>query len=341
VIRPPIRGLGRALLLLALLLPAPLFVSAARAAEPKRVLIIHSYGRDFAPYSAIGVTLRTDLTQLLRQSVAFHEASLDSERGGAPEDEGPFVEYLQRRSRDAPPDLVVTIAPPAMSFYLRHRDELFPGRPLLVTGIDYRRVEGVKLAANDRLITVNLDIRAAARTMLDLQPDVSTVAIVLGASPLEQFWTREVRRELAAELGDRVRVLPPDGLNLEQMRQRVAALPPKSAVMYYMFAVGGDGAQYANEQALAATREASNARVRPVRISRRGSDRLSTPDGSAASAEVAMQLTAIRPPPRPLPSRRPPASIERFSAGAFRNLACPPAPKCAFAHRRSGSSTAF
>ena len=77
---------------------------------------------------------------------------------------------------------------------------------------------------------------------------------MVGTSPLEQFWGKVIERELAP-LGERLRVLPAGVLNLEQMRQRVAALPPRSAVFYYMFAVGADGALHENELALAAIRE--------------------------------------------------------------------------------------
>ena len=213
-----------------------LLVPAAAAAEPKRVLVIHSFGRDFAPYNVVATTLRTDLTQLMRESVALHEASLDVERGSTPEDERLFVDYLVRRNGGAPPDLVIAIANPAMLFCLKYRDELFPGRPLLVTGLDRRRLETVKLPATDRAVTVTLDFPAVARTILELRPETDTLALVVGGSQLEQFWGKAIERELAP-FGDRLRVLPADNLNLEQMRQRVAALPPNSAVLYYMFAV--------------------------------------------------------------------------------------------------------
>jgi hypothetical protein len=67
-------------------------------------------------------------------------------------------------------------------------------------------------------------------------------------------------RELAP-FGDRLRVLPLGILSLEQMRERVAALPPHSAVFHYMFAVGADGALHEGERALAAIRESSSAPV--------------------------------------------------------------------------------
>ena len=130
------------------LLLLALFSAAAEAAGQKRVLIIHSFGRDFAPDAGTASTLRAELTQSLRQPLALQEASLDVERGGGPENEGPLVEYLLRRTRDAPPDLVIAFSAPAMFFALRHRDALFPDRPLLVSGVD-RQLVG-QVAANIR-----------------------------------------------------------------------------------------------------------------------------------------------------------------------------------------------
>jgi len=56
-------------------------------------------------------------------------------------------------------------------------------------------------------------------------------------------------------------VLPADKLSLDEMRQRVATLPPHSAVFYYMYAVGTNGALHEDERALPAIRESSNAPV--------------------------------------------------------------------------------
>jgi len=274
--------------LAALGLLAPL----AEAAAPKRVLIIHSFGRDLEPYSAIGSTLRNELTQMLRQPVAFHDASLDSERGGLP-DERAFVDYL-RRGGSGIPNLVVAIANPAMLFCLRYREELFPDRPLLVTGIDHRRLEKVRLATNDRAVTVTLDFPAAARTILKLLPDTTTLALALGASPLEQFWVKEMQRELAP-LGERLRVLPPAAAGLEQMSQRVATLPPNSAVLYYMFLAGSDGVQHGHEKALATIRESSNAPIFGVFANQLGKgivggSLFDMPEMGRASAQLAARM---------------------------------------------------
>ena len=263
----PIIGLGLWPLVRGLALTLPvLIMSAAAAAEPKHVLVIHSFGRDFGPNNAIVRTLRTDLAKLLRQPVAFREFSLDSERGLTLENERgltlgnerPLIEFIL--SSGEPPDLIIANGAPAARFYVRHREALYQDRPLLVTGIDRRGMRGVTLGANDRLVDLNVDIAGVARTILELQPDTTTVAIVLGASALEQYWAKDIERELG-RVDSQLRVLPSESLSLEQMRERMSQLPPHSAVFYAMFYVGADGVQQENDQALAAIREVSNAPI--------------------------------------------------------------------------------
>jgi signal transduction histidine kinase len=245
--------------LAAVMIVVALPTADAEAAAPKRILIVHSFGRDFAPYNPIGQAFRTRLTELLKQPLVFHQVSLDVERGEL-EDERPLVEYVMRRTRDSPPDLVVAIANPAALFCLRHREQLFPERSLLVTGIDVRRLKALQLREGDGAVTVDLNFPNVARTALALRPDTTTLALVLGTTRLERFWTEQIQRDLTA-LPDRPHILPLTDLSLDEVRKRVAALPPHSVIFYYMFAVGADGLQYENEQALAALHESANAPI--------------------------------------------------------------------------------
>src|ERR1700741_2170256 len=241
---------------------AALAVSAslAQAAEPRRVLVINSFGRDFAPFNSVASAFRIELARLMPGGLVFHEVSLDAERAGPPEEELPIVDFLLKRYANAPPDLVVAVGAPAQRFHLRSRAQLFPQTPLLVTAIDHRMVQGAELGAGDRVVSVKLDLAGVARNALEVLPDTKLLAFVLGASSHEQGWLREVQRELAP-LDGRVRLLPLVGLTLGQLRERAAALPRGSAVLYFMYAVGPDGVAQGNEAALSAVREASSAPV--------------------------------------------------------------------------------
>jgi hypothetical protein len=52
----------------------------ASGAEPKRVLFIHSFGRDFAPYHAVSGLLRTELASQMAEPIELFDATLDSAR---------------------------------------------------------------------------------------------------------------------------------------------------------------------------------------------------------------------------------------------------------------------
>ena len=95
--------------------------------EPKRVLMLHSFGLRFKPWTDYAEQIRTEIGR--RKSVDFHDHSLVGARVDDPKSEGPFVAYLSALNADQPPDLIVAIGAPAGSFVLRHCNELFPNIP--------------------------------------------------------------------------------------------------------------------------------------------------------------------------------------------------------------------
>ena len=243
-----------------MLLLLALFLPMAEAAEPKRVLIIHSWGRDFAPFNAVALAFRTELARQLKQPVAFHEVSLDSERTGPPADDRPFVEFLRNHHGTARLDLVVVLGISALRFYLRHRERLFPDAPLLVTGIVEARLQGIQLESRDRVVSLNSDLAIIAGNILKVLPEISTLAVVQGSSRIDRLQRAEFQSQLAP-LASRVKLIWLHDLTMAQLRERVAALPPNSAIVYGHFAVDAAGVPYDNERALAALREVANAPV--------------------------------------------------------------------------------
>src|SRR6188508_1010466 len=117
---------------------AALTLSAAEV--PRRVLLIHSFGRDFAPFNDVADRFRTELARRSPQPVEFLEASLEMARFDGVERDGPLLDFLAAIFKDHSPDLIVPAGAPAALFCQRHRSELFPHVPLMVIGADRRRV---------------------------------------------------------------------------------------------------------------------------------------------------------------------------------------------------------
>src|SRR5262252_3181505 len=64
-------------------------------AAPRRVLLLHSYGPNFAPWSAVSARFREELIKQSPLAIDLYEASLDTARLAQPPDEVPFVAYLR------------------------------------------------------------------------------------------------------------------------------------------------------------------------------------------------------------------------------------------------------
>ena len=116
------------------LLGCILAYSSVMAAEPKRVMLLHSFGRDFKPWSDYARAIRAELDRQSSWPLDLYEHSLVSARSSDENPEVPFVEYLRALFANHRLDLIVSIGAPAAAFVQRHRQELFPAHPHAADG---------------------------------------------------------------------------------------------------------------------------------------------------------------------------------------------------------------
>lgn len=237
-----------------------LFFAMAAEAAPKRILMLHSFGRDFAPYDAITPVFRAELAQRLAEPVTFVEANLDFLRTASEARVQAFIAYLNDRFDDGPPDVVVTLGAPAARFYLGRRAQLFPDVPAVVGAIEDRTLRQVRLRPGDAAVAGRIDIPRLIDNIIQLRPDTETVAVVIGSSELERYWRSEMQRELAPYAG-RIKFEYLDGLSLAQIQDRVSRLPPRSAILHTIFTVDAAGVPQERQDALIKLRAVANAPI--------------------------------------------------------------------------------
>src|SRR5258708_36749568 len=94
-------------------LPAP-----ARAAEPdhKKIMILHSVGREFRPWNEWARAIRAELDRQSPWPLDVQEHSLVAARTDAVNPEKPVLEYLQSLYARPPPDLIFCRGWPAGLF---------------------------------------------------------------------------------------------------------------------------------------------------------------------------------------------------------------------------------
>ena len=180
-------GLGRSLLCSSRSVPRPLLPSGCSSSIPT-VAISRRTTRSRRSFARTSRDAPASLSRSSRPT---------SNSGAAPseKEERALLDYLRVRFDDAPPDVVVTIGPPAARLYVRHRAELFPGTPLVMGALDQRFVQQMTLAPTDAVVAGKLDLPGLVENILQLLPETQTIAVVVGASELERFlaWRAETR----------------------------------------------------------------------------------------------------------------------------------------------------
>jgi signal transduction histidine kinase len=229
-------------------------------ADPRRVLLLHSFGQDFHPWSAVAAHFRAELRRRSSNPIDLYEASLESARLSSPSDEGPIIDYLRVLFSRRNLELVVALGAPAARFVQRHRAQFFPSTPLLITAADEKTFNASELTTNDATVPSLLELPKLIDNILQVLPDTRNIFFVIGASPLERFWIEGMRKAFQP-FTTRVQFEWFNELPIDEMVRRATSLPPQSAIFYASVRVDATGVPNEQDHALTRLRKVANAPI--------------------------------------------------------------------------------
>jgi signal transduction histidine kinase len=234
--------------------------SCLQAAEAKRVLILHSFGRDFRPWGQYAKTIRAELDRLSPWPIDIQDHSLVAARSSEENTEAPFIEYLNALNSRYPPDLIISIGAPAANFVQRNRARLFRTTPMVLTAVEQRRIQFADLTKNDTVVAVAHDFPQSFETILRVLPGTKRIVVVNGASPNEKFWLGELRKD-ARTLEKQIEFIWYDDISFDHILKKTAALPPDSAIFWHLMNVDATGVSYEGDSALRQLYAVANAPI--------------------------------------------------------------------------------
>jgi signal transduction histidine kinase len=232
----------------------------AMAAEPKRVLMLQSFGREFAPFSDFSAAFREELVKRLQQPVDLYEASLDLARSPDSRGESPFIDYLNALFAERKLDLVVAVGGPAVRFSQQHRLQLLPSTPFLFSAFEQRLLNESLMSVNDTAVADRIDINLTIENIFRVLPGTANLAVVAGDSPLEKYWVQEMHR-VFQPFESKANVIWLNDLPFDEMLKRAAALPPHSAIYYGLYLVDANGVPHEQDRALDRLHSQANAPI--------------------------------------------------------------------------------
>lgn len=245
---------------IAILLVAAFVCSTVASAQPKRVMLLHSFGRDVRPWSDYAQSISSELTRQSPWPLDITNHSVITARSEDDHAEAAFADYLRALFATQPLDLIVSVGAPAAAFVQRHRQELFAATPMVFTAVERRRVDYSILTANDAVVPIRIDYLALMQNILQVLPETKNVAVIFGRSPIEQFWGGEIRKEVMP-VADRLAFTFYDDLSFEEILKRAAALPLHSAISWESMIVDAAGVVYDGDVAFKRLRAVAKAPI--------------------------------------------------------------------------------
>src|SRR5262245_39352318 len=139
-------------------------------------------------------------------------------------------------------DIIVAALPEPFQFVLRARDELWPGTPVVVCGVDERSVGDLKPPPGFAVLTIRFDMEGTVAAARALVPDARHVALVGGASPPEQRYHDLVRHAVSAT--GTLDVIDLTKLPIADLLARLSSLPDHTVIMQSSYQVDGAGRRF-------------------------------------------------------------------------------------------------
>src|SRR5438093_6363261 len=239
-------------------------VISVAAAQPKRVLIVHSFGSAAPPFTTHSIAFETELTEKMGERVDLDEVALDVARYTTLDMEEALVEFMRKRQAKWQPDLVARIGSPAGVFVAQYRDRLFPRTtPIIYAGMDQRRLPPGALEQNATFVGESFDFPGMVDDMLQVAPATTNIVVVIGASQLEKYWASAIQREWEP-FTNRVRFTWLDDLGFDQVLERVAHTPPRSFIFLILLMRDATGVTHNADEALKRIHAVANGPVNSI-----------------------------------------------------------------------------
>jgi PAS domain S-box-containing protein len=203
----------------------------AEAPKTKNVLVMYSFSiRDVYDSTE---SLESAIRAKTSSPVNFYFGHMESQRFVDQAYQKSLAETLQRTYGGAHLDLVIAVSYPPLQFAVQYRNEIFPNVPIVFSDTHVTRFAGRTMWPGVTGVTVPVDVAGTINLALRLHPDTDTVAVISGTSELETYWAREVHTELLHHR-DTVKEIDFVGPPSAQLLENVAALPPRTVVLFQM-----------------------------------------------------------------------------------------------------------
>jgi signal transduction histidine kinase/DNA-binding response OmpR family regulator/ABC-type uncharacterized transport system substrate-binding protein len=220
-----------ALLVLAVVQLSPSDGRAQHPATPKHVLILYWDERDHPANVDFDREFHTALRSAAPGRIEYYTEYLESTRFPGENQSLLLRDYMRQKYADRTIDVIVTNASASLDFLLKYRADFFPHTPIVFAATEApTAAQLVSGAGATGIIYVN-SYRRTIDLALKLHPGTEHVFIVSGTSTHDKSFETMARNDLQG-FNNAVAITYLTDLSLEELMNRLNALPERSIVLY-------------------------------------------------------------------------------------------------------------
>src|SRR5262245_52602145 len=221
---------------------------AAEAARTKRVLIISTGSRLSPGFALVDQGILEALGKIPSPRIETHAENLDILRFPTERFERIFSEYLTAKYAEQPPDLIVLVFVGNLGIAGKLLQQLFPGTPVIVAGFTEEEVRTDQFGPLVSGIAQRVDPRATLELIVRLQPETRRIIVIGGTAEVDRSVFNRAK-EAARLCEERVDFDFWDKRSMAELRQAVAALPTRTAILFSRMFRDGAGQAVISTQA--------------------------------------------------------------------------------------------
>jgi len=216
---------------------------ASAAPQKKAVLVLFPYQNDLPNHEIAYQALREEFSSADDLELDVYYEYLDLIRFPDPASQQQLFDLLAVRYQDKQIDLVTIHHDVLLRLWLERRSAILPDTPVVFYSTNIAAIQGLELPQDVTGVSGIVDFTQSINWMLRARPSVDEIVLVYGTGQAEHQWTQSVE-VLQQALGEQARLTDLSGLPFDQIKQRVATLPPTSIVLYELMFIDAAGKNY-------------------------------------------------------------------------------------------------
>jgi signal transduction histidine kinase len=219
-------------------------ITAAASDGDARTILILSSEDSLHPFGHVTTdTIVAKLNDSFSADLTIRAEFMESSQTPDGPDEDVIASRLAAKYSNEKIDLVFATGPQALSLLVHKKATLFPGTPVIFTGIRNGNPMLKEMAENWGAVTTDYNVASTVKLAQALQPDLKRLVLVTGGSAFDRLWHGRAHEDLAAS-DIRLEVVDLAALPLDDVLRELGKLGPDSAVLYLTIWIDGDGHKY-------------------------------------------------------------------------------------------------